>query len=111
MEERKKLSKDRLLSQREKKLDKLKTLKADAENLKQSLTAFKTESKKHDTKHEVHNEEKLYELVVASGISVDRDVVEHIVELLKLNVNPDKLFDVFQALTKLKRDLEMVTVI
>lgn len=111
MERKKKVpsTRDRLFSQREKKLDKLKTLKADAEYLKQSLTAMKTESTKQDPAK--REEEKLYELIVASGLSIDQDVVEHIVELLKLNVSPDRLFDVLQAIIKSKKDSEMVSVI
>ena len=103
--------KERLQTQRELKLDKLKTLKADAESLKQSLSSFKSERAKHDPKQELHNEDKLYELVAASGVSMDKDVLEQIIELLRLNVNPDKLYDVFQVLTRLEKDFEMVSII
>lgn len=86
---------------------KLKTLKADAESLKQSLTAYKTEyAQNSDTNHD----ETLNELVAASGVKMGQEVLEHVIELLRLGVNPDKILHVFQVLTKLE-EAEMVSII
>lgn len=99
--------KDRLQSPR---VRKLKTLKADAESLKQSLTAYKKEAAKTDPK-DLQNQASINQLVSASGSRIDPEVLEHIVELLKLNVDPDKLFHMFQVLTRMENETEMVSII
>lgn len=90
--------------------NKLKTLKADAFTLKHSLRSYKKEVAKTTSK-EVQNQDSLNELVAYSGVRMDPDVLEHMVELLKLDVDPDKLFYLFQILTTLEKESEMVSVI
>lgn len=68
-------------------------LKAEAEGLKESLSSLTTEDEKAQTKERAAYFDDLFQLLGTTNVKMDRKVLEHIMELLKLDVHPDNIVE------------------
>lgn len=68
-------------------------LKAEAENMKLSLSSLASEREKSQAKERTAFFDNLFELVQTTNVRMDRKVLEHIGELLRLNVHPDNIVE------------------
>ncbi|KAJ7391396.1 hypothetical protein OS493_018440 [Desmophyllum pertusum] len=83
-------------------------LKAEAENLKLSLSSLTTEREKSQAKDRAAYHEDIFQLLETTNIKMDRKVLEHITELLKLNVHPDNIVEFLKTAMARKEDEEQV---
>lgn len=83
-------------------------LKAQAENLKLSLSSLTTEREKSQAKDRAAYHEDIFQLLETTNIKMDRKVLEHITELLKLNVHPDNIVEFLKTAMARKEDEEQV---
>lgn len=68
-------------------------LKAEAENMKLSLSSLASEREKSQAKERTAFFDNLFELVQTTNVRMDRKVLEHIGELLRLNAHPDNIVE------------------
>ena len=80
-------------------------LKAEAENMKLSLSSLASEREKSQAKERTAFFDNLFELVQTTNVRMDRKVLEHIGELLRLNVHPDNIVE-FLSTVRAKEEEE-----
>lgn len=68
-------------------------LKAEAEGLKESLSSLTKEDEKSQTKERAAYIDDLFQFLGTTNVKMDRKVLEHIMELLKLDVHPDNIVE------------------
>ena len=78
-------------------------LKAEAENMKLSLSTLASEREKSQAKERSAYFDDLFELLQTTNVRMDRKVLEHIGELLRLNVHPDNIVEFLYTL-KVKKE-------
>ena len=83
-------------------------LKAEAENLKQSLSSLTTEREKSQAKERTAYFDDLYDLLQTTNVKMDRKILEHIAELLKLDIHPDNIIDLLRTVMAKKEEEEKV---
>lgn len=71
----------------------IKQLKAEAENMKLSLSSLASEREKSLAKERTAFFDDLFELLQTTNVRMDRKVLEHVGELLRLNVHPDNIVE------------------
>lgn len=86
-------------------------LKIEAENLKLSLSALTSEQEKSQARQRAANLNELFELLQTTNVKMDRKILEHITELLKLNVHPDSIVEMLKRVMTDKDEKERVTFI
>ena len=80
-------------------------LKTEAENMKLSLSSLTSEREKSQAKERASYFDDLFELLQATTVNMDRKVLEHIGELLKLDVHPDNIVELLKTVMA-KKELE-----
>ena len=83
-------------------------LKVEAENLKVSLSSLTTEREKSQAKERTAYFDDLYRLLETTNVKMDRKVLEHIADLLKLNVHPDSILEFLRTVMARKGEEEEV---
>ena len=83
-------------------------LKAEAENLKLSLSSLATEREKSQAKERTAYFDDLYDLLQTTNVKMDRKILEHIAELLKLDIHPDNIIDMLRTVMAKNEDEEKV---
>ena len=83
-------------------------LKVEAENLKVSLSSLTTEREKSQAKERTAYFDDLYQLLETTNVKMDRKVLEHIADLLKLNVHPDSILEFLRTVMARKGEEEEV---
>lgn len=83
-------------------------LKVEAENLKVSLSSLTTEREKSQAKERTAYFDDLFQLLETTSIKMDRKVLEHIADLLKLNVHPDNILEFLRTVMARKGEEEEV---
>lgn len=83
-------------------------LKVEAENLKVSLSSLTTEREKSQAKERTAYFDDLYQLLETTNVKMDRKVLEHIADLLKLNVHPDNILEFLRTVMARKGEEEEV---
>lgn len=83
-------------------------LKLEAENLKLSLSSMTSEQEKSHAKEKAAYLEDLYELLQTTNVKMDRKILEHITELLKLDVSPDNIVAFLRRVVAMKEENEKV---
>ena len=85
-------------------------LKAEAKNLKKSLDSLERE--KRESKAKSQHLDQLYELCETSGVQMDKEVFQQIIELLQANVHPDNIIEFLRILVQRKSaDSDVVSLI
>lgn len=84
------------------------TLKVQAENLKVSLSSLTTEREKSQAKERTAYFDDLFQLLETTNVKMDRKVLEHIADLLKLNVQPDKILEFLRIVMARKEEEEVI---
>lgn len=74
-------------------------LKVEAENLKVSLSSLTTEREKSQAKERTAYFDDLFQLLETTSVKMDRKVLEHIADLLKLNVDPDNILEFLRTVS------------
>lgn len=72
-------------------------LKAEAENLKMSLSSLTSEREKSQAKERTAHFDELFELLQTTNVKMDRKILENIAELLKLDVHPDCIIELLKT--------------
>ena len=83
-------------------------LKAEAENIKLSLSSLTSEREKSQAKERTAYFDDLFALLQTTNVKMDRKVLEHIAELLKLDVHPDNIVELLKTVMARKEDDEKV---
>lgn len=83
-------------------------LKVAAENLKVSLSSLTTEREKSQAKERTAYFDDLFQLLETTNVKMDRKVLEHIADLLKLNVHPDNILEFLRTVMARKEEEEEV---
>lgn len=83
-------------------------LKVEAENLKVSLSSLTTEREKSQVKERTAYFDDLFQLLETTSVKMDRKVLEHIADLLKLNVHPDNILEFLRTVMARKDEEEEV---
>lgn len=83
-------------------------LKGEAENLKVSLSSLTSDSEKSQAKERTAYFDDLFQLLGTTNVKMDRKVLEHIVELLKIDVHPDNILELLRTLMARKQEEEVV---
>ena len=83
-------------------------LKVEAENLKVSLSNLTTEREKSQAKEKTAYFDDLFQLLETTSVKMDRKVLEHIADLLKLNVDPDNILEFLRTVMARKEEEEEV---
>lgn len=86
-------------------------LKIEAENLKLSLSSLTSEQEKSQARQRAANLDELFELLQTTNVKMDRKILEHITELLKLDVHPDNIVEMLKRVMAVKDEKERVTFI
>lgn len=86
-------------------------LKIEAENLKLSLSSLTSEQEKSQARQRAANLNDLFELLQTTNVKMDRKILEHITELLKLDVHPDSIVEMLKRVMTVKDEKERVTFI
>lgn len=86
-------------------------LKIEAENLKLSLSSLTSEQEKSQARQRAANLNDLFELLQTTNVKMDRKILEHITELLKLDVHPDSIVEMLKSVMTVKDEKERVTFI
>lgn len=86
-------------------------LKIEAENLKLSLSSLTSEQEKSQARQRAANLNELFELLQTTNVKMDRKILEHITELLKLDVHPDNIVEMLKRVMTIKDEKERVTFI
>lgn len=86
-------------------------LKIEAENLKLSLSSLTSEQEKSQARQRAANLNELFELLQTTNVKMDRKILEHITELLKLDVHPDSIVEMLKSVMTVKDEKERVTFI
>ena len=86
-------------------------LKIEAENLKLSLSTLTSEQEKSQARQRAANLNELFELLQTTNVKMDRKILEHITELLKLDVHPDSIVEMLKRVMTVKDEKERVTFI
>lgn len=86
-------------------------LKIEAENLKLSLSSLTSEHEKSQARQRAANLNELFELLQTTNVKMDRKILEHITELLKLDVHPDSIVEMLKRVMTVKDEKERVTFI
>lgn len=86
-------------------------LKIEAENLKLSLSSLTSEQEKSQARQRAANLDELFELLQTTNVKMDRKILEHITELLKLDVHPDNIVEMLKRVMTVKDEKERVTFI
>lgn len=86
-------------------------LKIEAENLKLSLSSLTSEQEKSQARQRAANLNELFELLQTTNVKMDRKILEHITELLKLDVHPDSIVEMLKRVMTVKDENERVTFI
>lgn len=86
-------------------------LKIEAENLKLSLSSLTSEQEKSQARQRAANLNELFELLQTTNVKMDRKILEHITELLKLDVHPDSIVEMLKRVMTVKDEKERVTFI
>lgn len=86
-------------------------LKIEAENLKLSLSSLTSEQEKSQARQRAVNLNDLFELLQTTNVKMDRKILEHITELLKLDVHPDSIVEMLKRVMTVKDEKERVTFI
>ena len=86
-------------------------LKIEAENLKLSLSSLTSEQEKSQARQRAANLNELFELLQTTDVKMDRKILEHITELLKLDVHPDSIVEMLKRVMTVKDEKERVTFI
>lgn len=86
-------------------------LKIEAENLKLSLSSLTSEQEKSQARQRAANLNELFELLQTTNVKMDRKILEHISELLKLDVHPDSIVEMLKRVMTVKDEKERVTFI
>ena len=83
-------------------------LKAEAENLKVSLSSLTSESEKALVKERTAYFDDMFQLLGTTNVNMDRKVLENIVELLKLDVHPDSILELLRTVMVRKEENEVI---
>lgn len=83
-------------------------LKVAAENLKVSLSSLTTEREKSQAKERTAYFDDLFQLLETTNVKMDRKVLEHIADLLKLNVHPDNILEFLRTVMARNEEEEEV---
>lgn len=86
-------------------------LKIEAENLKLSLSSLTSEQEKSQARQRAANLDELFELLQTTNVKMDRKILEHIMELLKLDVHPDNIVEMLKRVMTVEDEKERVTFI
>lgn len=86
-------------------------LKIEAENLKLSLSSLTSEQEKSQARQRAANLDELFELLQTTNVKMDRKILEHITELLKLDVHPDNIVEMLKRVMTVEDEKERVTFI
>lgn len=86
-------------------------LKIEAENLKLALSSLTSEQEKSQARQRAANLNELFELLQTTNVKMDRKILEHISELLKLDVHPDSIVEMLKRVMTVKDEKERVTFI
>jgi len=86
-------------------------LKIEAENLKLSLSSLTSEQEKSQARQRAANLNELFELLQTTNVKMDRKILEHITELLKLDIHPDSIVEMLKRVMTDKDEKERVTFI
>lgn len=86
-------------------------LKIEAENLKLSLSSLTSEQEKSQARQRAANMNELFELLQTTNVKMDRKILEHITELLKLDIHPDSIVEMLKRVMTDKDEKERVTFI
>ena len=81
-------------------------LKVEAEKLKVSLSSLTTEREKSQAKERTAYFDDLFQLLETTSVKMDRKVLEHIADLLKLNVHPDNILEFLRTVMTRKEEEE-----
>ena len=81
-------------------------LKVEAENLKVSLSSLTTEREKSQAKERTAYFDDLFQLLETTNVKMDKKVLEHIADLLKLNVHPDNILEFLRTVMARKEEEE-----
>lgn len=79
-------------------------LKAEAEGLKESLSSLTTEGEKSKAKERAVYFDDLFQFLETTNVKMDRKVLEHIMELLKLDVHPDNIVELLTTVMAMKNE-------
>ena len=79
-------------------------LKVEAEKLKVSLSSLTTEREKSQAKERTAYFDDLSQLLDTTSVRMDRKVLEHIADLLKLNVHPDNILEFLRTVMARKEE-------
>ena len=85
------------LTQKKRRSRDITELKAEAESLKVSLSSLTTDRENSQAKEKAAYYDDLFQLLETTNIKMDRKVLEHIVELLKLNVHPENILELLRT--------------
>lgn len=83
-------------------------LKAEAENIKLSLSSLTSKREKSQAKERTAYFDDLFALLQTTNVKMDRKILEHIAELLKLDVHPDNIVELLKTVMARKEDDEKV---
>ena len=83
-------------------------LKVEAEHLKVSLSSLTTEREKSQAKERTAYFDDLFQLLETTNVKMDRKVLEHIADLLKLDVHPDNVLEFLRTVMARKEEQEEV---
>lgn len=79
-------------------------LKAEAEGLKEALSSLTSEDEKSQAKKRTAYFDDLFQFLETTNVKMDRKVLEHIMELLKLDVHPDNIIELLTAVMAMKNE-------
>ena len=83
-------------------------LKAEAENLKISLSSLTSEREKSQAKERTAYFDELFELLQTTNVKMDRKILENIAELLKLDVHPDRIVELLKTVMAKKEEEKVI---
>jgi len=83
-------------------------LKAEAENMKLSLSSLTSEHDKSQAKGRTTYFDDLFELLQTTNVKMDKKMLEHIAELLQLDVHPDNIVELLKIVMAKKEEEEVI---
>jgi len=83
-------------------------LKAEAENMKLSLSSLTSEREKSQAKERTTYFDDLFELLQTTNVKMDKKILEHIAELLQLDVHPDNIVELLKIVMAKKEEEEVI---
>jgi len=98
----------KLSTQKKRRSKDITELRVEAENLKVSLSSLTTEREKSQAKERTAYFDDLFQLLETTNVKMDKKVLEHIADLLKLNVHPDDILEFLRTVMVRKEEEEVI---